>query len=551
MSRPSDHVDALRQAPRPSSGDGAIVQPKLGFLGTLRWFWRQLTSMRTALFLLLMLAFAAIPGSLVPQRSSDPNGVTQFRMDNPDLYPVLDWFQVFDTYSSVWFSAIYLLLFISLIGCVVPRAKHHFDALRQAPPKTPARLSRLAGYTTRTTTADPVDAIRQARALLKKQRYRTLLVDDASASGGVLSVSAERGYMRETGNLVFHSALVGILITVGIGGGFGYSGQKVLVEGQSFVNTLSTFDSFNPGRFFDDSALTPYRVKLDALHVEYEQENPNAIGQPLDFTADVTADVPGGQPQAREVKVNDPLAIGGTDMYLLGNGYAPHVTVRDPEGKSVYSADVPFLPQDAKLKSLGVVKVPDGLREQVGMIGFFYPTLDDSRTPFTSSYPDLDNPVLTLNVYTGDLGINTGVPTSVYTLQVNTLTQLTGGQTGVQGLRMSPGQTVDLPDGLGTVTLDAVPRFVSFDVHHDPTQRWVLLFAILILGGLLTSLFVPRRRVWVKAVPQADGSTTLEYAGLARGEDPTLEAAVAALADKHVAGLAPGAVSDAEVRLPS
>ncbi|MBM7389449.1 cytochrome c biogenesis protein ResB [Clavibacter phaseoli] len=548
MSRPSDHVDSPRQAPR----EGApIAQPKLGFVGTLRWFWRQLTSMRTALFLLLLLAFAAIPGSLVPQRSSDPNGVTQFRTDNPDLYPVLDKLQVFDTYSSVWFSSIYLLLFISLIGCVVPRAKHHFDALRQAPPKTPARLSRLAGYTTRTTTADPVDAIRQARALLKRQRYRTVLVDDASAAGGVLSVSAERGYLRETGNLVFHSALVGILITVGIGGGFGYSGQKVLVEGQSFVNTLSTFDSFNPGRFFDDSALTPYRVKLDALHVEYEQENPNAIGQPLDFTADVTADVPGGQPQQREVKVNDPLAIGGTDMYLLGNGYAPHVTVRDPDGNSVYSADVPFLPQDAKLTSLGVVKVPDGLREQVGMLGFFYPTQGAEKAPFFSSYPDLDNPLLTLNVYTGDLGIDGGVPTSVYTLDVNDLTQLTGGKTGVQSIELAPGQTADLPDGLGTVSLDSVPRFVSFDVHHDPTQRWVLLFAILVLGGLLTSLFVPRRRVWVKAVPQADGSTTLEYAGLARGEDPTLEAAVAALADKHVAGLGPAAVSDAEVRLHS
>ncbi|WP_316308284.1 cytochrome c biogenesis protein ResB [Clavibacter michiganensis] len=548
MSRPSDHVDSPRQAPR----EGApIAQPKLGFLGTLRWFWRQLTSMRTALFLLLLLAFAAIPGSLVPQRSSDPNGVTQFRADNPDLYPVLDKLQVFDTYSSVWFSSIYLLLFISLIGCVVPRAKHHFDALRQAPPKTPARLSRLAGYTTRTTTADPVDAIRQARALLKRQRYRTVLVDDASAAGGVLSVSAERGYLRETGNLVFHSALVGILITVGIGGGFGYSGQKVLVEGQSFVNTLSTFDSFNPGRFFDDSSLTPYRMKLNALHVQYEQQNPNAIGQPLDFTADVTADVPGGQPQEREVKVNDPLPIGGTDMYLLGNGYAPHVTVRDPAGTVVYSADVPFLPQDAKLTSLGVVKVPDGLREQVGMLGFFYPTQGAEKAPFFSSYPDLDNPLLTLNVYTGDLGIDGGVPTSVYTLDTGNLTQLTGGKTGVQSIELAPGQTMDLPDGLGSVSLDSVPRFVSFDVHHDPTQRWVLLFAILVLGGLLTSLFVPRRRVWVKAVPQADGSTTLEYAGLARGEDPTLEAAVAALADKHVAGLAPGAVSDAEVRLHS
>ena len=507
--------------------------------------------MRTALFLLLLLAFAAIPGSLVPQRTSDPNGVTQFRADNPDLFPILDKLQVFDTYSSVWFSSIYLLLFISLIGCVVPRAKHHFDALRQAPPTTPARLSRLAGYTTRTTTADPVDAIRQARALLKRQRYRTVLVDDASAAGGVLSVSAERGYLRETGNLVFHSALVGILITVGVGGGFGYSGQKVLVEGQSFVNTLSTYDSFNPGRFFDDSSLTPYRVKLDALHVQYEQENPNAIGQPLDFTADVTADVPGGQPQDREVKVNDPLAIGGTDMYLLGNGYAPHVTVRDPQGNSVYSADVPFLPQDAKLTSLGVVKVPDGLRDQVGMLGFFYPTQGAEKAPFFSSYPDLDNPLLTLNVYTGDLGIDGGVPTSVYTLDTGNLTQLTGGTTGVQSIELAPGQTADLPDGLGTVSLDAVPRFVSFDVHHDPTQRWVLLFAILVLGGLLTSLFVPRRRVWVKAVPQPDGSTTLEYAGLARGEDPTLEAAVAALASTHVAGLRPAAVSDAEVRLHS
>ena len=96
-SRPSDHFDS----PAP-----AISQPKLGFVGYLRFFWRQLTSMRTALFLLLLLAFAAIPGSLVPQQTSDPNGVVQFKSDNPDLYPILDSLQVFNTYSSVWFSAI-------------------------------------------------------------------------------------------------------------------------------------------------------------------------------------------------------------------------------------------------------------------------------------------------------------------------------------------------------------------------------------------------------------------------------------------------------------
>ena len=82
-----------------------------------------------------------------------------------------------------------------------------------------------------------------------------------------------------------------------------------------------------------------------------------------------------------------------------------------------------------------------------------------------------------------------------------------------------------------------MPRFASFDIHHDPSQLWVLVFAILILAGLLVSLFVPRRRMWVKAATHADGRVVLEYAALARGEDPGLEAAVSAFADRHAAGL--------------
>ena len=144
--RPQGHYDAAPDAP--------IQQPKLSFVGYLRFFWRQLTSLRTALFLLLLLAIAAIPGSLVPQVSSDPNGVIQYKANNPGIAPILDKLQVFTTYSSVWFSAVYLLLFISLIGCVIPRTKHHFDALRARPPKTPARLQRLEGFTTRATAAD-------------------------------------------------------------------------------------------------------------------------------------------------------------------------------------------------------------------------------------------------------------------------------------------------------------------------------------------------------------------------------------------------------------
>jgi len=519
-SRPSDHIDS--KAPDPS-----IVQPALGPIGYARFFWRQLTSMRTALFLLLLLAFASIPGSLVPQRSSDPNGVIAFKTANPDSFPVLDALQVFDTYSSVWFSSIYLLLFISLIGCIIPRTKHHFTALRARPPKTPARLDRLAGFTTRDSDVATADLLASGRALLRKQGYRTEVFAD--------SVSAERGYLRETGNLVFHAALVGVLVTVGIGGGFGFSGQRVVVEGQKFVNVLGDYDSFNPGRFFSADQLAPYRIFLDDFDAVYELENQNAIGQATDYTASVTVTTPDGGDEAKEVKVNEPLRIADTDVYLLGNGYAPTLTVRDPDGNVVWTDSVPFLPQDANLTSLGVIKVPDGLTEQVGMIAFFYPTTAELESgALTSRFPGMLNPLLTLRVYTGDLGLDAGVGRSVYELDTTGLTPIAGKGSDVESLELTPGETVDIPGGLGTIELGEVKRFASFDVHHDPTQIWVLSFAILIFGGLLTGLFIPRRRVWIKVVESTDGTRTVHYAGLARGDDPRLDEAVASIAESHI-----------------
>lgn len=532
MSRPSDHIDVV-----PPREDPDVVQPKLGPVGWLRWFWRQLTSMRTALFLLLLLAIAAVPGSLVPQRSSDPNGVTKYFTDNPQLAPVLDKLQFFDVYTSVWFSAIYLLLFASLIGCIIPRTKHHFDAMRAKPPKTPVRLTRMAGFQARilpaALRADAPDPILSARDVLKANHYRVALYQDARST----SVSAERGYLRETGNLVFHIALLGVLLAIGVGGGFGYTGQKIVVEGQSFVNSLPSYNSFNPGRFFSDASLAPFSIAVDKLDVQYETKNRDAIGTPLDYTAHVKTTGPGDTTSDTTIKVNEPLAIGGTNVYLLGNGYAPTITVKNTAGKVVFNDSVPFIPQaDPNLTSLGFVKIPDGLKEQVGMIGFFYPTVTESQTAkgaLASKFPGLDDPVLSLNVYAGDLGVDDGVPQSVYSLNTDTLEQLAGPPTKTKALELKPGQTVELPNGLGTITLDGVKRFATLEVHHDPAQVWVLVFAVLILAGLLTSLFVPRRRLWIKAIENADGSLTLEYAGLARGDDPNLLAAVAAVADQH------------------
>nr|WP_236571132.1 cytochrome c biogenesis protein ResB [Microbacterium hydrocarbonoxydans] len=533
--RPSDHVD----------GEESISQPRLGFVGWLRWGWRQLTSMRTALILLLVLAIAAIPGSIFPQRMADPNGVTQWERDNPDLFPILDGLKLFDVYLSPWFSAIYLLLFTSLVGCVIPRIKHHAKALRARPPRTPARLKRLADYRAvdRASTdakADAAASIDIAARQLKALGYRVERYD----SGRTYSASAERGYWRESGNLLFHLALVGVLITIGVGGGFAYTGQRVLVEGETFANTLLDYDSMNRGRFVADDALAPYSMRLDSFDVTYQPFGEPGSGQAGDFSANVTVQE-NGEERTGAVKVNEPLAVADDDVFLLGNGYAPTITVRDPAGEVVFTNSTPFLPQDNNMTSLGVIKVPDGLAEQVGLVGFFYPTtgvLDSGA--FFSAYGDLTNPTLTLDVYTGDLGINEGVPRSVYVLDTTGMTKVTGRSTDLESIELAPGQTADLPNGLGTVTFDdespagatdlsqSVKRFASLQIHRDESGVWVLGFALLALGGLMLALFVPRRRVWVKATA-ADGIVAFEYAGLARGEDPTLAAAVDDLVAGH------------------
>ncbi|WP_024356076.1 cytochrome c biogenesis protein ResB [Leucobacter chironomi] len=550
MSRPSDYDDG--------SGAGGSLRaesPEIGFKGWLRWFWRQLTSMRVALILLLLLAVAAIPGSLVPQRSADPNGVIQYKQDHPELFPILDAFpiQAFDVYGSAWFSAIYLLLFISLIGCVLPRIAHHWRAWRGQPPKTPARLQRMAGYTeirVSNPEASEADraafaerAVSEAARVLKKLRYRVQVQRASRRGTEEISVSAERGYLRETGNLIFHVSLLGVLISVGVGGVFTFNGQKVVIEGETLVNQLIDYDTATSGRSFDSSSLEPFSLRLDSLDVSYntpDDGNVDAIGLVKDYVANVTLTEGEGAESEHTIRVNHPLRVHGSPIYLIANGYAPQITIRNAEGTVVYSEAMPFIPQDnLNMTSLGVVKVPHGLvdtsgaQTQLGLRGFFYPTQTELDSgAYSSNYPDLENPVLTLDVFTGDLGLDSGVPQSVYVLDTDGMEQLTGRAVDRDSLELRPGDTVELPNGLGTISLDSVPRYASFDVMQNPAQEWVLIFALLALGGLLWSLFVPRRRMWVKAVPSEDG-IVLQYAGLARGDDPALERAVEELRERH------------------
>jgi cytochrome c biogenesis protein len=511
--------EGMRHAAGTDAGRGEPELPNLGAAGWARWAWRRLTSMRTALLLLMLLAVAAVPGSVFPQRRIDPSAVGTYLRDNPTSGPWLDRLGAFDVYASPWFSAIYLLLFVSLVGCIVPRSRLHWRALRARPPATPRRLERMPEYATAEVDAEPEEVLAAARAALGRRRYRRTDRED--------SVAAERGHLAETGNLVFHVALLGVLVGVAAGSFLGYSGQALVVEGETWANSLPRYDSFEPGRAVDADDLPPFSLTLNDLDVRFESRvGGNQFGAPRFFEADLSVKPgPDAAPQHRIMRVNKPLDIGGTRMFLVGNGYAPVIRVTDGQGQTVHDGPVPFLPQDAKYTSNGVLKLPDALPRQLGIRAFLLPTYVQTASGPASVFPDATNPRLVLAAWTGDLGMDDGAAQSVYVLDTSRMTPLE--QDGRQfTAALAQGQTVALPGGAGTVTFTGLQRYAAFDIRYDPTKVAVLVFAVLALAGLTASLFVRRRRVWVRAtrVTGDDGGvrTLVEVAGLSRSEDSRL-----------------------------
>ncbi|MGN6722302.1 MAG: cytochrome c biogenesis protein ResB [Marmoricola sp.] len=493
--------------------------PALGPLEFARWIWRQLTSMRTALFLLFLLALAAIPGSVIPQNNVDSILSSQWRTQHKTLAPIYDKLQLFDVYSSVWFSAIYILLLISLVGCVLPRLAVYWRGVRAKPPAAPKNLARLSAH--RSWSADD-DVVAEATKVLRRRRFRVQVAEDGR------SVAAERGYLREAGNLLFHFSVLVVLFGVAASKLFGFQGGVIVVEGNAFSNSLSQYNDFQSGSLFSTDSLKPFAFTVKKFNVNYiDSGRERGMAHQFDATVDYTS-APGAAMKTASISVNHPLTIDGTQVYLISHGYAPLITVRDGKGKIVYSGPTVFLPEGQDFRSFGVVKVPDsqtatGQRLQLGLQGEFFPTYAFTMaTGPISLFPRADNPAVSMLVYEGNLGLDSGIPQNVYSLDMKGLKPVMTSAKKPLRLDLMKGDTATLPDGRGTVTFEGVSQFVKLQISKAPDSWVALLGMCLALLGLLGSLFIRPRRIWVRRDPE---SGLVEIAALDRssGGDPTPE----------------------------
>src|SRR6478735_9152736 len=427
------------------------VAAPLRLLALARNTWRTLTSMGTALVLLFLLALAAIPGALLPQRSLNAAKVDEYLAQHPTIGPWLDRVQGFDVFSSFWFTAIYVLLFISLVGCLTPRLAEHIKSVRAVPVPAPRNLSRLPKHHEAEIPGEPAQLAASIEDRLKGWR-RTTRVDD-----GVTEISAEKGYLREFGNIVFHFSLLGLLVAVAAGKLFSYEGNVIVVadSGPGFCSASpAAFDSFRAGNTVDGTSLYPICLRVNGFEATYL---PN--GQAVSFQADIDYqagdDLDAGTWQPYLLKVNEPLRVGGDRVYLQGHGYAPTFTVTFPDGQT-RTQTLQWRPEDQiTFLSSGAMRFdpPGGTyaeererrKNQIAIQGLFAPTGQLDGTLLSSSFPALNDPAVAIDVYKGDTGLDTGRPQSLFSLDPRMIEQ--GRLTKVSRVNLRAGEDTRLGDG--------------------------------------------------------------------------------------------------------
>jgi cytochrome c biogenesis protein len=131
-----------------------------------------------------------------------------------------------------------------------------------------------------------------------------------------------------------------------------------------------------------------------------------------------------------------------------------------------------------------------------------------------SAFPGAANPMVALQAFQGNLGLDSGTPQSVYKLE-GIPDRLKPIKMPVRPLKA--GETLTLPGGAGSVTFTGHKEWISLAVNDDPGRLPALGAAVVAILGIATNFLVRRRRVWVRATTGAGGRTVVEIGGLTLG----------------------------------
>jgi len=475
---------------------------------TASFAWRTLRSMRTALILLLLLALASSLGSVIPQIPNSPQKVAAYIVEHEAAGRFYLRAGLFDVFGSWWFGLILVLLFTSLVACLLPRSRAHLRAIRQRPVHA-RELDAFPLYREVDVAAQPFEAAEAVGRVLRRRRFRV-------ATEGT-AIAAEKGALREAGSLIFHWAFLLLLVGAIAGKGTGYSGRATIVEQESWTDAALNYDprQLRMGRYFDGD-FSGLGLRLLRYDDAYDEN-----GLPTRFVSTVELLGRDGEPVGvTDVSVNEPARFEDLRIHQYGFGWAPVVVV-DREGQALFDGSVVMSQETAPE---GRSQLAESWHGFVKLAGAGQDGVDaaielelwpDGRAFFNDGMPMFRafEPWMRYRVWQGML-----LDPSLSRLDTRLMEVTSEGYLAedwvVDPLR---GCVVDGGADTGaacegevapvvTLGFPELRRYSVLLVSKDAGVPVVFAAAILIVAGLLAALYTSRRKLWVRLEPRGDGS---------------------------------------------
>jgi cytochrome c biogenesis protein len=423
-------------------------------------FWHEYTRMRTAIFFLIGVVLIVLIGSFVPQQdTSAQTKVDQFLTDHHNLNDLgthlgLPLTQVF---VAPLFFVLLGSLYLALGACV----------------------------------------IRRGRALVMRTVQRRPRTSQ---------------YWGEWGSWLFHTSFFLLLVAVVWGKATGFQGIVTVTEGQRVAEARAAYDTLQEGLLFDGHH-SGYQVQLNSFKATYQ-----ANGQPNDYVSNVTVFDQGAPVLTKDIRVNDFLGYKDVDFYQQDFGWAPRIVVRNPAGQVVYDGSIDFFGAQKNVQT-GVLKVPDfnytipGAQQpvQVGARMAVFPdartitkvNADGSITPGQTNFgpggEQARNPVLQVQLWVGDLGLDRGRPQNVNELDTSAMSPyvIDAAQNNLPfPIVMGQSQQLVLPGAdtahpaTFTITFAGLKQYSLFMVKKDNGVPLVYATFLLIMTGLMVKLYI-------------------------------------------------------------
>ncbi|MCS7198515.1 MAG: cytochrome c biogenesis protein ResB [Candidatus Bipolaricaulota bacterium] len=413
-----------------------LGQPERPSLGSL--LGEQLTSIRLAIVLIVVIVVLSIVGTLIPQGRDLFFYIASYGEVGARIIQALQLNQI---YHSWYFVSLLVLLAINTGACALKRFRVSWELVRKPiETRAPEEIAHLP-----TQTKLDAQLFNKLEETLNRWRYRV------RREGSQLV--AYKNLWGRLGVDILHVSLIIILVGGIIGGLLGFESFQIAHQGETF--------SVPQGNF---------QVRVDELRVEHYPDS----GQVKDWYTTLTVIEDGREVLTKTIEVNEPLTYKGISFYQASFG-----------SDWLGGAELTFR----------VERVQEGNTEPIGeftaKVGTTF-SLDDGRTvKVVAFYPDfivtedrrpanrsqaLNNPAAFLEVYNGDQREFTAW----------TFAQFPQFQHEFMGSN---------PYRFYLVGMKA-PEFTGLQIARNPGIPIIYAGFVLLIFGLVLNFYLPPRRIW-------------------------------------------------------